>query len=54
MPLVPTAEVVTAAAARGVGAAAFNVITLEHVDYNVDIPANQFDVPADVKALAPK
>jgi|SRR5579871_179955 len=30
------------------------LITLDRVEYNVDIPANKFDVPADVKAVAPK
>lgn len=30
------------------------LITVDHVDYNVDMPANQFDLPVDVKALAPK
>lgn len=30
------------------------LITFDRVDYNVDIPANQFDLPAEVKALAPK
>jgi len=30
------------------------LITLDHVDYNVEIPENKFDVPADVKAIAPK
>jgi Protein of unknown function (DUF620) len=30
------------------------MVTVDHVDYNVDIPANQFDLPAGVKALAPK
>jgi hypothetical protein len=30
------------------------LITLDHVDYNVDIPENTFDLPADMKALAPK
>jgi len=30
------------------------LVTLDHVDYNVEIPENKFDVPADVKALAPK
>jgi fructose-bisphosphate aldolase class II len=32
MPLVPTGEIVAAAAARGIGAAAFNVITVEHAE----------------------
>ncbi len=30
------------------------LMTVDHVEYNVEIPANQFDLPADVKALAPK
>ncbi len=30
------------------------LLTLEHVDYNIEMPANQFDLPAEVKALAPK
>ncbi|SRR5579863_1333102 len=30
------------------------VMTLDHMAYNVEVPANLFDVPADVKALAPK
>jgi len=30
------------------------LITLERIDYNVDLPQNTFDLPADVKALAPK
>ncbi|HVX44572.1 MAG TPA: class II fructose-bisphosphate aldolase, partial [Mycobacteriales bacterium] len=32
MPLVPTGEIVADAAARGIGAAAFNVITVEHAE----------------------
>lgn len=30
------------------------LITIDHVDYNVDVPADKFDMPADVKTLAPK
>jgi hypothetical protein len=30
------------------------LITIDRFDYNVDIPANTFDVPADVKALPSK
>lgn len=30
------------------------LITMDHADHNVDIPADKFDVPADVKALATK
>jgi hypothetical protein len=30
------------------------LINIDHVDYNVDIPSDRFDVPADVKALIPK
>ena len=30
------------------------LITLDRFDYNVDLPANTFELPADVKALAPK
>ena len=30
------------------------LITIDRFDYNVDIPANTFDVPADVKATRPK
>lgn len=30
------------------------LIALDHVEYNVEIPGNKFDLPADVKALAPK
>jgi len=30
------------------------LITIDRVDYNVEIPKNRFDVPADVKALVSK
>ena len=30
------------------------LITFDHADYNVEVPANQFDLPADVKALLAK
>lgn len=30
------------------------LITLDHVDYNVDMPSGRFDLPADVKALTSK
>jgi hypothetical protein len=30
------------------------LFTLEHVEYNVDIPSDRFDLPADVKALTTK
>jgi zinc protease len=30
------------------------LITLDHVEYNVDMPTDRFDLPADVKALTSK
>ncbi len=30
------------------------LVTLDHVEYNVDIPNDRFDLPADVKAVTPK
>ena len=30
------------------------LITIDHVEYNVDMPADRFDLPADVKALTSK
>jgi hypothetical protein len=30
------------------------LITLDHVEYNVDLPGDRFDLPADVRALTSK
>lgn len=30
------------------------LITIDHVEYNVDMPSDRFDLPADVRALTSK